>query len=76
MILIARVGTKPPSIFHLSYFMFTFYHNSGHYGLLYGCRLDSMARVQSVDDKAVFVFVGDENAHPEWLQLVFCTDCS
>ena len=28
---------------------------------LYGGLLDSMARVQSVDDKAVFVFVGDTN---------------
>ena len=28
-----------------------------------------MARVQSVDDKAVFVFVGDVNAHhSEWLE--------
>ena len=30
-----------------------------------------MARVQSVDDKAVFVFVGDANAHhSEWLEFV------
>ena len=30
-----------------------------------------MNRVQSVDDKAVFVFVSDANAHPsEWLQSV------
>ena len=32
-------------------------------GSIYGCLLNSMARIQSVDDKAVFVFVGDANAH-------------
>ena len=34
-----------------------------------------MARVQSVDDTAVFVLVGDENAHhSEWMQSVSPTD--
>ena len=34
-----------------------------------------MARVQSVNDKAVFVFVGDANAyHSEWLESVSPTD--
>ena len=34
-----------------------------------------MARVQSVDDKAVFVFVGDANAHhSEWLESASPTD--
>ena len=34
-----------------------------------------MARVQSVDDKAVFVFFGDANAHhSEWLKSVSPTD--
>ena len=34
-----------------------------------------MARVQSVDDKAVFDFVGDVNAHhSEWLESVSPTD--
>ena len=34
-----------------------------------------MARVQSVDDKAVFVFVSDANAHHfEWLESVSHTD--
>ena len=32
-------------------------------GSLYNCHLDSMARVQTIDDKAVFAFVGDANAH-------------
>ena len=41
--------------------------NPGHDGSLYDCLLDSMVRVQSVDDNAVFVFVGDANAHDsEW----------
>ena len=35
------------------------------------CLCDSMAQVQSVDDKAVFVFVGDGNAHhSEWLDYI------
>ena len=34
-----------------------------------------MARVQSVDDKAVFVFVSDANAHhSKWLESVSPTD--
>ena len=34
-----------------------------------------MARVQSVDDKAFFVFVGDVNAHhSEWWESVSPTD--
>ena len=37
--------------------------------------LTIMARVQSVDDKAVFVFVCDANAHhSEWLESVSPTD--
>ena len=37
--------------------------------------INSMSRVQTVDDKAVFVFVGDANAHhSEWLQSVSPTD--
>ena len=43
--------------------MFAFYHNPWHDGSLYGCLLDSMARVQSVEEKAIFVFVGDANSH-------------
>ena len=34
-----------------------------------------MARVDSIDDKAVFVFVGDANAHhSEWSESVSPTD--
>ena len=34
-----------------------------------------MARMQFVDDKAVFIFVGDANAHhSEWLVSVFPAD--
>ena len=41
--------------------------NPGHDGSLYDCLLYSMAGVQSVDDKEVFFFVGDANAHhSEW----------
>ena len=48
----------------IKYFYVNAYHrNPGHDGSLYDCLLGSMARVQSVDDKAVFVFVGNANAH-------------
>ena len=56
-------------------YVYAFYCNPGHDGSLYDCLLDSMARVQSVDDKAVFVFVGDANDHlSEWLESVSPTD--
>ena len=67
-------------VFHIciwinNFYVFAFYRNPGHDGLLYDCLLNSMARVQSVDDKAVFVFVGDANAHhSEWLESVSLTD--
>ena len=52
---------------------FTF--NPKHDGLLYDYLINSMARAQSVDDKAVFVFVGDANAHHyEWLESVSPAD--
>ena len=41
----------------------------------YDCMLGSMGQVQSIDSKAVFVFVGDANAHHlEWLEVVSPTD--
>ena len=40
-----------------------------------GTMVDSMARVQSVGDKAVFFFVGDADVHhSEWLESVSATD--
>ena len=58
-----------------NFFVHAFYHNPEHDGSFYDCLLDSMAWVQSVDDKAVFVFVGDANAHhSEWLESVSPTD--
>ena len=51
------------------------YRNPGHDGSLYECLLDSMAWVKSVDDKAVFVFVSDANAHhSQWFEPVSPTD--
>ena len=42
---------------------------------LYDCLLDSMAQSQSLDDKAIFFFVGDVNAHQsEWQESVSHTD--
>ena len=58
-----------------NFYVYAFYRNPWHDGPLYKCLLDSMVRVQSVDDKAVFVFVGDANAHhSEWLESVSPTD--
>ena len=55
--------------------LYFFYRNPGQDGSIYDCLLDSMARVQSVDDKAVSVFVRDAIAHhSEWLELVSPTD--
>ena len=46
-----------------------------HDGSLYDCLLDSMARVQSIDHKAVFFFVCAANAHYSgWQGSVFPTD--
>ena len=57
------------------FYIYAFDRNPGHDGSLYDCLLDSMAWVQSVDDRAVFVFVGDVNAHhSEWLEFVSSTD--
>ena len=51
-----------------NFHVYAFYWNPGHDGSLYCCPLDSMAWVQSVDDKAVSVFVGDAiTHHSEWL---------
>ena len=58
-----------------SFYVKAFYRNPGHDFSLYDCLLDSMARILSVDDKAVFVFVGDANAHhSECLESVSPTD--
>ena len=58
-----------------NFYIYAFYHNQGHDGSLYDCLLHSVARVQSVDDKAHFVFVGDPNAHHSaWLESVYPTD--
>ena len=55
--------------------MFVFHRNPGHDGSFYDCLLDSMVRVQSVDDKSVFIFVSDANSnHSEWLESVSPTD--
>ena len=46
--------TKHFSVCRINNFhVFAFYRKAGHDGSLYYCLLDLMARVQSVDDKAV-----------------------
>ena len=45
---------------------------SGHDGSLYDCLLNSMARVQSVDDEAVLLVMHAH--HSEWLESVSPTD--
>ena len=58
-----------------NFYVYAFYRNPGDNGSLYGCLIDSMARVQSVYEKALFVFVSDANAHHcEWLESVSPTD--
>ena len=58
-----------------NFYVYAFFRNPGHDGSFYECLLDSMARVQSVDDRAVFVFVDDANAHhSEWLESVSPTE--
>ena len=52
-----------------------FAETPGHDGSLYDCLLNSVAQVQPLDDTAVFVFVGDANAHhSEWWESVSPTD--
>ena len=55
--------------------MYASFRNPGHDSSLYSCPLDSLPRVQTVDDKAVFVFVSDANVHhSECLESVSPTD--
>ena len=54
-----------------NFYVHAFYCNPGHDGSLYDYFLDSMARVQSVDDKAVFVFVGDDKKDMGVMILIF-----
>ena len=59
----------------INFYVYAIYCNPEHVNELYDCLLDSMAQKQSVDDKAVFIFVGDANTHhSEWLELVSPTD--
>ena len=46
-----------------NFYVSAFYRNPDHDGSLYDCMLGSMGQVQSIDSKAVFVFVGDANTH-------------
>ena len=58
-----------------NFYVYGFSRNPEHDGSLYDCLHDSTARVQSVDDNPVFVFVGDANGHhSEWLDSVSLTD--
>ena len=58
-----------------NFYVYAFYLNPGYDGSLYDCLFDSTAQVPPVDDKAVFVFVGDANAyHSKWLVSVSPTD--
>ena len=46
-----------------NFYVYAFHHNPGQDGSQHDCLLESMALVQSADDRAVFVFIGDANAH-------------
>ena len=57
------------------FYVYAFYRNPGHDGSRYDCMLGSVGQVQSINSKALFVFVGDPNAHHlEWLESVSPTD--
>ena len=58
-----------------NFHVYSFYCNPEFDGSIYECLIDSRVRVQSVNDKAVFVLVSDENANrSEWLESVSPTD--
>ena len=58
-----------------NFYVFGFYRNPHHNDSIYDCLLLAMAKVQEMDRKAAFVFVGDANAHhTEWLRSVTPTD--
>ena len=46
-----------------NFYVYAFYRNPGHYGLLYDFLLFSMNLFKSFDDIAVFVFVGNADIH-------------
>ena len=50
-----------------NFYVFAVYRNPNLDDHIYDCLIDSMARIESVDGRAAFVFVGDLNAHhQEW----------
>ena len=58
-----------------NFYVYAFHRNEGYDGSLHECLHDFMALVQSVVDKAVFVFIIDANAqNSEWLEPVSATD--
>ena len=58
-----------------NFYVHASYRNPRLNGSLYDYLLDSMAWLESVDDKEVFVIVRDANAHhSEWLESVSHTD--
>lgn len=58
-----------------NFYLFSVYRNPDLDNSIYDCLLTAMATVQSSDRKAVFVFMGDFNAHhTEWLESISPTD--
>ena len=58
-----------------NFYIYSFYRNPHHDDSIYDCMLDSMSLTQISDSKAVFIFVGDANAHHrEWLGSSTRTD--
>ena len=52
-----------------NFYMFGIYRNPDLSDKIFDCLLTAVAKVQSVDIKASFLFVGDANAHhEEWLR--------
>ena len=58
-----------------NFYDYALYRNPRRDDSLYDCLLDSAAQELSVDDKAVFVFVGDANEHHSgWSQSLLLID--
>lgn len=58
-----------------NYYIFAIYRNPHLDDAIFDCLLQSMARIQEVDRRSAFIFVGDFNAHHrDWLSSISPTD--
>ena len=57
-----------------NFYIFSLYRNPDLDDSIYDCLLSSMSDIQELDRKSSFIFVGDTNAHQEWLKSASPTD--